>query len=75
MIVLHYRAIPDLRRQVQQAIAASARAARRPPSARWPCTAAATPTGAHWAARPTRPLSSRGATACTRTARPGSSAR
>ncbi len=34
MIVLHYRAIPDLRRQVQQAIAVSARAARQPPAAR-----------------------------------------
>jgi hypothetical protein len=58
MIVLHYRAIPDLRRQVQQATA-SARAARQPPSTRRPCAAAPTPGGAGQAARSTRPQSVR----------------
>jgi hypothetical protein len=76
MIVLHYRAIPDLRRQVQQAIAVSARAARQPPAARRPCTAAATPAGAHQTARPTRPRSFRHrAAACTHTPPPGRTAR
>jgi hypothetical protein len=76
MIVLHYRAIPDLHRQVQQAIAASAPAARQPPSTRRPCAAAATPAGAGLAARPTRPRSvRRRAAGCPRTARPGSTVR
>jgi hypothetical protein len=76
MIVLHYRAIPDLRHQVQQAIAASAPATRQPPATRRPCAAAATPASAGLAARPTRPRSvRRRAAACTRAARPGPTAR
>jgi hypothetical protein len=71
MIVLHYRAIPDLRRQVQQATA-STRATRQPPSTRRPCAAAPTPVGAGQAARSTRPRSvRRRAVACIRTVRPG----
>jgi hypothetical protein len=73
MIVLHYRAIPDLRRHVRQAIVASARAARQPPSARRSCTAAATPAGARLTARPGS--FRRRAAACTRNARPGPTAR
>jgi hypothetical protein len=75
MIVLHYRAIPGLRHQVQQAAVASARATRQPPSARRPCTAAATPNGARLAVRPFRPRSfRRHAAACAQTARPGPTA-
>jgi hypothetical protein len=43
MIMLHHRAIPDLRRQVQQAIAASARATRQPPAARRPLPGSSCP--------------------------------
>jgi hypothetical protein len=76
MIVLHYRAIPDLRRHVQQAIGASARAARQQASARRPRTAAATPAGAGMAAQPTRPRSvRRRAGACTHSPPPGRTAR
>jgi hypothetical protein len=57
MIVLHYRAIPDLHRQVQQAIAASARATRQPPPARRPLHGSGHPARARQAARPTRPRS------------------
>jgi hypothetical protein len=68
MIVLHYLAIPDLRRQVQQATA-SARTTRQPPPTRPPCAAAPTPGGAGQAARSTRPRSVRcPAATCTRTA-------
>jgi hypothetical protein len=55
MIVLHYRAIPGLRHQVQQAIAASARATPQPPSARRPCTAAAPPPALAWPPGHSRP--------------------
>jgi hypothetical protein len=76
MIVLHYRAIPDLRRHVQQAIAASAPATRQLASARRPCTATATPAGARQAAPSIRPRSvRRRAAACPHTARPGPTAR
>jgi hypothetical protein len=76
MIVLHYRAIPGLRHQVQQAIAASARDTPHPPSARRLSTAAAPPAGARLATWPFRPRSlRRRAAACTQTARPGPTAR
>ena len=68
MILLHYRAIPDLRRQMQQATA-SAPATRQPPPTRPPCAAAATLAGAGQAARPTRARRlRRPAATCTRTA-------
>jgi hypothetical protein len=76
MIVLHYRAIPDLLRQVQRATAASVRATRWPPPTRRACAAAATRVGAGQAARPTRPRCvRRRAAACARTARPGPAVR
>jgi hypothetical protein len=70
MIMLHYRVIPDLCRQVQRAIAASAPAARQPQSPRQPCTAAANaPSRARLTVRP-RSVRHRAA-ACTRKAPPG----
>ena len=70
MIMLHYRVIPDLCRQVQQAIAASAPAARQPQSPRQPCTAAANaPSGPRPAGR-RRSVRHR-ASECTRKAPPG----
>jgi hypothetical protein len=74
MIMLHYRVIPDLCRQVQRAVAASAPAARQPQPPRQPCTTAA---NAQPRARPTvRPGSVRHRTAaCTRKAPPGPAGR
>jgi hypothetical protein len=71
MIVLHYRAIPDLRRQVQHAVAAPSAPARHPPTACRPCTATTARVRAGLAG-PTRPRSPSGHTApCLRLAHPG----
>lgn len=74
MIVLHYRAIPDLRRQVQQALAALAQPARQPSSAGRLCSATATRACAGSAAGPTTPRSAGRRTAgCARRAVPAQS--
>ena len=69
MIVLHYRAIPNLRRHVQHAPATPA---RQPPSARRPCpaTTATARAGAHASAWPSQPGSLRRAGRRLRPARP-----
>ena len=74
MIMLHYRVIPDLCRQVQRAIAASAPAARQPQSPREPCTAAAKSPSVARPSLQARSVRHR-ASACPRKAPPGPTAR